>query len=398
MHATSIMARDRRWFRYPLLLALSLLAGGCSAGKVPAQDLGADIDEVAATLIKQPLLHSTSIAVVYRGEEFIRHRGEMETGKANPPTDATLYEIGSLSKTLTGTLVAKAVLERKLDLDDDVREYLHGDYPNLQYNGAPLRIRHLLSHTSGLPNMLPERANTVLADFLDHGTPSALNALYANYGRADFLKDLHTVEIRRMPGKDYAYSSAGTQLAAHILEVVYATDYESLLRGFFRDSAGMTGIAIQLDEAEALRLAPGYHSDNAVPTTPMPLLPWGASGNVKATVPDMLKYLEFQLAGGPVVTESHRPLVRFDSEFSIGYFWNIVDGDRVKGTYYAHHGGVPRSQCYIYIIPKYDLGIFVITNQSGDDTANAMEKAVDTLVERIATREAATGHRPSQVR
>jgi CubicO group peptidase (beta-lactamase class C family) len=239
--------------------------------------------------------------------------------------------------------------------------------------------------------MLPERANTVLADFTDPRTPGELNAIYAGYGKADFFRDLHAVQIRQAPGKDYAYSSTGTELVAHVLETVYGSGYESLLRGFFRDSAAMTGLGIRLDDAQAARLAVGYHSDNPVPTTPMPQLPWGASGNVKATVPEMVKYLRFQLAGGPVVTESHRTLVQFDPEFSIGYFWNIVSGDRLKGVYYAHHGGVPRSQCYIYIIPKYDLGVFVITNQSGDQTARAMETAIDSLVERIAARENATG-------
>lgn len=58
--------------------------------------------------------------------------------------------------------MANAVLEHKLSLDDDVRMYLQEDYPNLQYNGHPIRVRHLLSHTSGLPNMLPDRANTAL--------------------------------------------------------------------------------------------------------------------------------------------------------------------------------------------------------------------------------------------
>ncbi|WP_448135835.1 serine hydrolase domain-containing protein [Stenotrophomonas rhizophila] len=372
-------------------MSAALLAAGCAGGKAPAKDLATDIDEVAATLIEQPLLHSTSIGVVYRGHAFIRHRGDMEAGKPGPPTDATLYEIGSLSKTLAGTLMANAVLEHKVGLDDDVRMYLQGDYPNLQYKGEPLRVRNLLSHTSGLPNMLPARANTVLADFTDHRTPGQLNAVYARYGQADFLRDLHTVEIGGMPGKEYAYSSAGTELVAHILEVVYKRDYETLLRNVLDDSAGMTGVRIRLDGAEAARLAVGYHSDNPMPTTPMPQLPWGASGNVKATVPEMVKYLKFQLAAGPVVAESHRALVKFDPEFSVGYFWNIVSGDALKGVYYAHHGGVPRSQCYIYIVPKYDLGIFVITNQSGDDTAHAMEAAIDTLVERIAAREKAAG-------
>lgn len=385
-----MMVRPRQWLNC-LVISAALLAAGCAAEKAPAKDLAGDLDEVAATLIQQPLLHSASIGVVYRGTELIRHRGDMEAGKPGPPTDATLYEIGSLSKTLAGTLMANAVLEKKVGLDDDVRIYLQGDYPNLQYNGEPLRVRHLLSHTSGLPNMVPERANTVLADFTDHRTPAELNAVYAGYGQADFFRDLHTVEIGRVPGKEYAYSSAGTELVAHILEVVYKRDYATLLRDVLADAAGMEGIRIRLGDTEMLRLAMGYHSDNPIPTTPMPQLPWGASGNVKATTPDMVKYLRFQLAGGPVVTESHRALVTFDPEFSIGYFWNIVRGDALKGVYYAHHGGVPRSQCYIYIVPKYDLGIFVITNQSGTDTARAMEAAIDTLVERIAARETAAG-------
>lgn len=388
MQETSLIAPNERRLVF-LVLSTALLIASCTRANAPAKDLKAEIDEAATTLIEQPLLHSTSIGVVYRGEEIIVHRGDMQAGKPGPPTDATLYEIGSLSKTLAGSLMAKAVLERKLSLDDDARKYLSESYPNLQYEGEPVRIRHLLSHTSGLPNMLPERANTVLADFTDHRTPARLNAIYANYGKADFLKDLHDVEIPRAPGKKYSYSSSGTELAAHILETVYKTDYESLLRDFLRDSAGMTNVGIRLSDAEAGRLAVGYHSDNATPITPMPQLPWGASGNVKTTVPEMMKYLKFQLAGGPVVTQSHRTLVEFDSEFSIGYFWNIVGGDRLKGVYYAHHGGVPRSQCYIYIVPKYDLGIFVITNQSGDHTASAMEAAIDTIVERVAAREAA---------
>ncbi|MFB5855852.1 serine hydrolase domain-containing protein [Stenotrophomonas maltophilia] len=385
MESTSTTPRNRQWLNAVVLSAV-LLAVGCGGRKTPPNDVGAAVDEVAQALIEQPLLHSASIGVVYRGKTFIRHRGGMIAGKPDVPTDATLYEIGSLSKTLAGTLMARAVLEGRVGLEDDVRSFLQGDYPSLQYQGHPIRVRHLLSHTSGLPNMLPERANTVLEDFTDHRVPGELSALYAHYGKPDFLRDLHAVRIPRMPGKEYAYSSAGTELTAHILEGVYKTDYASLLRGFFSDAAAMTSIRIRLGSAEKDRLAIGYHSDNPVPTSPMPQLPWGASGNVKATVPDMVKYLQFQLANGPVVQESHRTLARFDDEFSIGYFWNIVAGDRQKGVYYAHHGGVPRSQCYVYVMPEHDLGIFVITNQSGDQTARAMEAAIDTLVGRIVAR------------
>ncbi len=78
MQATSMIVRSRRWLNCFALSAV-LLSAGCTGNNAPAKDLGADIDEVAATLIEQPLLRSASIAVVYRDEEFILHRGDMET-------------------------------------------------------------------------------------------------------------------------------------------------------------------------------------------------------------------------------------------------------------------------------------------------------------------------------
>jgi len=138
MDATSMTVRSRCWL-HAFALSAALLGVGCTGANAPAGNLGADIDAVAQTLIEQPLLHSASIAVVYRGQSFIRHRGDMVAGKAGPPTDATLYEIGSLSKTLAGTLVANAVLEGRLGLDDDVRSYLPGNYPTIPSTQATAR-------------------------------------------------------------------------------------------------------------------------------------------------------------------------------------------------------------------------------------------------------------------
>jgi hypothetical protein len=140
--------------------------------------------------------------------------------------------------------MANAVLEGRVGLEDDVRTYLQGDYPNLQYQGQPIRVRHLLSHTSGLPNMLPERANTVLEDFTDHRTPGELNALYAHYGKRISSRDLHAVQIPRMPGRSTPTPAQGPSWRRMFWKVAYKTDYASLLRGFFSDSAAMTGLRI----------------------------------------------------------------------------------------------------------------------------------------------------------
>lgn len=359
-----------------VIAGLMLALGGCQpVDSAPARDIPSAMDRAASTLLKEKLLHATSITVVYQDQEFILHRGELKAGKANPPDDTTLYEIGSVSKTFAGLLMANAVLEGKASLDDPVQQYLPSAYPNLQIEEGPIRLRHLVTHTSTMPGMLPLPVNTILKDFTAHGTPAKLNAAYADYSREQFWQDLHTVNIKSPLGKDYAYSSAGTELVAHTLEKIYGEPYESLLAKFLAREASMHNTLLRLTDKDAARLAPGYHSDNPVATTPMPQLPWGAAGNVKSTMPDMAKYLRLQLGAHPAVRESHRPLVRFQEDFSIAYFWNIGKNQQL-GTHYVHHGGVPRTQSYIYIVPKFGLGVFIITNQSGNDTADALERAL----------------------
>ncbi|STR23740.1 Beta-lactamase precursor [Janthinobacterium lividum] len=93
--------------------------------------------QTATTLLQSPLLHATSIAVVYRGKEFILHQGELETGKGNPPNDTTLYEIGSVSKTFAGLLLANAVLDGKAALDDPIQNYLPGPIRTCSGKASP---------------------------------------------------------------------------------------------------------------------------------------------------------------------------------------------------------------------------------------------------------------------
>ena len=125
-----------------------------------------------------------------------------------------------------------AVCENKLNIDDEIQKYLLEDYPNLKYGSQPILVKHLLSHTSGFPNMLPFQANSILHDFTNHDTPAKINELYKNYGQKDFLTNLHKVKIDTVPGYKYSYSSAGSELVAFILEKVYKTKYEELLTDY----------------------------------------------------------------------------------------------------------------------------------------------------------------------
>ncbi len=342
------------------------------------------IESAAIGLINEPLINSTSIGLVYKNQEYTGHYGELEKGKKNPPTNNTIYEIGSLSKVLTGTLMANAVLEGKLDLEDEAGKYLKKGYPNLAYEDQPVKIKHLLTHSSGLPNILPLSLNPLMTtDFLKHDTPSKIDSILNEYDQESFLKDLQTISLDTVPGFNYAYSTAGTELTAHILENAYQTEFEKLLTEFLSSEVGMEETFITLNQDNKENLAVGYHADHPEITSPMGKLPWGAGGGIKSTVPDMMKFIKYQLENNEIVEESHKVLVEYSEEVGIAYFWQVYSSDPKLGKHYLHHGGVPRSQCFLFIVPKYDLGIFLITNQSGKDTTPKMRKAIDEILDGI---------------
>lgn len=340
------------------------------------------VDSAANKMVDKPLINSVSIGIVYQGEEFIGHYGELEKGKANMPTNQTIYEIGSLSKTFTGTLVAKAVLENKLKLEDPVQNYLSEDYPNLKYNGHPILIRDLVTHTSGLPNMLPLELNDMYKDFTNKSSPGNINNILKNYKQKDFLRDLHTVKIDTISGYKFKYSNAGIELLSAVLEKVYHKKFDILLKEYVTKNIQMNNTKLSLSKTEQENLAVGYHCDFNAITSQFSSLPWGSSANVKSTLPDMMKYVNYQLKNNPDVEESHRPLVKFDNEFSLGYAWQIKTDEKL-GIQYKHHGGVFRSQCFIYVIPKYNLGVFIVTNQSGENTPKDMQDVLNEIVDKI---------------
>ena len=82
------------------------------------------IEKNANSFISNPLINSVSIGVFKDGKSYTGHFGELDKGKGNTPTDSTIYEIASVSKSFTGTLVAQAVLDKKLSLEDDIRKHL----------------------------------------------------------------------------------------------------------------------------------------------------------------------------------------------------------------------------------------------------------------------------------
>lgn len=350
-----------------------------------AQSNNDPISEVIEKHGKSFLTHkditSVSIGVFKAGEIYTQHFGELEKGNGNKPTNETIYEIASISKTVTGYLLAKAVLEEKIKLAHDVRMYLKGAYPNLEYHQKPITIQHLLTHTSGLPMFLPKEMNGVF-EKLNETVPKAYYELEQTYDKEQFLVDLKNVSITVEPGTKYAYSNVGAELLGYILETLYEKSIDELLQESFLKKYTMSNTAIELNEAQKQKLARGYWMSNASPSPNQLNKLWGTAGGLKMTMIDLLHYMDLQLnSADPIVAESHKVLYAESSILKLAYFWR-VSNDKY-GTSYNHHGGTSGTQNWLFIFPTYKLGISIITNQSGPETPNLLNKTAKKILESI---------------
>ncbi|WP_146052884.1 serine hydrolase [Aquimarina sp. I32.4] len=349
----------------PILFIILLLATVCSHSCQPQTEkelLNTSIKENARKLLEDYRLNAVSIAVYANGVGYTEHFGELDKGKANSPTNETLYEVASVTKTMTGYLVAKAVTEAKLKLTDPITKYMGNAYQHLSYNKKPITIQDLLTHTSGLPLNI-EGVDEL---YINPSRSSYTKAqeLLTYYPKDSLLNTLKKIKLEYLPGTQYSYSNVAPNVLAHILEVVYKKPFDDVLQEYLFEPAMMDNTKINLTNEEQELLANGHNAKGEVmPNFKKPIKLWGAAGRAKSNATDMLNYIKFQLNDqNPVVKESHTKLFRDLENLWIGYFWEILEDK--DGMHIEHHGGIYGTQNWLIIYPEHDFGISVIANSS----------------------------------
>lgn len=336
--------------RIPLLLLLAMISSTsfirANAQVVASQLIDSVITARAEAFTREPNAAGLSIGLYRLGESYTYHFGTIRKGVQLRPTDSTLYPIASITKTFTGLLLAQAATEGRLKLDDDVRQYLDGNYPNLEYNGQPVRLYHLVSHVSRLPFNISPRIDL------------------PGYTRADFFNDLHKVKIDTIPGVKFQYSNAAAQLAGYVLEKIYNEPFESLLKSKIAIPLGMRHTCLSLMPEDHKLLATGYTASGLADTSNYATM--GAAGGLKSTVTDLLKYLRAQLgANSEAIKLTRRESWGFDmsngSRYICGLNWQIIR--KPDGTQRIFQdGNVPGYSCKMIILPEEDMGIVVLSN------------------------------------
>lgn len=362
--------------RISLLLLLSFTISIFSQQKqntLSENEIFSIMDKNANLLLKDSKAYSVSIAIISNGKSHTMHYGEIDKGKGNKANDNTLFEIASVTKVFTGTLVANAVLEGKIKLNDDIRKYLKEPFTNLEYNGNPIRIRDLLTHRSCILTPFPDtkeiRQKYSPDSFLVHK-----NRLDKTYTKSDFFNALRKVKVDTLPGTTFKYGALGPELCAHILENVYKKNYEDQLQQVIFDKMKMNSTKIKLNNNDIV--ANGYN-ESGLPMTPLSSNLWGASKMLKSTISDLTKFIKFELdRNNRVVLESHQKIA---SNPDMGYFWEIQT-DNNGNLSYTKDGGSNGTQNILKIYPESNFGFVILMNQSDKNSGTYLESAVNNLL------------------
>src|SRR5215470_15352696 len=197
-----------------------------------------------------------------------------------PYAEHTAFEIGSVTKTMTAALLADLVARGEVALSDPIAKLLPPGTSVPSFEGREITIGDIVTHTSGLPSYPWRMTN--------------MNNPYATLTEHDLLGVLAATRLTRTPGSQWEYSNFAMMVLSYALAKRSGKDYETLLRERLLTPLGMNDTYIAKRPPQ-VRLAQGH-----LPNT-MPQVPWdfpvdtAGVGGVRATLPDMLRYLEGEL-------------------------------------------------------------------------------------------------------
>lgn len=357
------MRTFRLIFLYSFILISKLAFGQVNPTIVNPDTI---VKRLGENFIKNPESVGLSIGIYDNGKTCFYNFGVTEKGKSQIPTQNTIYEIGSITKTFTSTLLAYAVLEKKVKLDDDIRKYLNGNYPNLEYEGKPIKLVHLANLTSELPNWLPDKPE-IFENANPDSIPYILLEIHKNYTRQNFYEDLHKAKLDTIPGFNPKHSNVAAQLLGYILEGVYKTPYEELVKKYIVRPLKIENTSILASKSKAKLMAKGYNQKGMV----MPYLMMEnmkIAGGLSSSTSDMLKYIKFQLdEKNEVIKMSHQKTWGNIEEHAIGLNWQINKTE--KGVRQIWHtGGTFGFSSYLVVYPELNIGLVLLANESDGST------------------------------
>lgn len=331
---------------------LSLSVGTCLMAAMPAYAtlLPERVEKAAQERISAGTYQTLVFALVDGDKTEVVAFGKLDDGTA--PDGDSVYEIGSITKTFTGTLLARAVLSARVKLDTPVAQLLP-DFKIPSRSGKEITLGALAAQRSGLPRLPLDMQPKDPAD------------PYADYDAAKLKAFLAGYELPRDPEASYEYSNLGFGLLGYALARMDHTTYGALVDEAIFKPLCMTLTGTVLTDTMRVHLAPGHDGDGKAARN------WSfdalaGAGAISSTANDMLRYLKANMGAEPsrlaeAMKFAHRPRSGATKGVRIGLAWETTG----KGIVW-HGGGTYGYRSFAGFTADGHRGVVVFTNKAED--------------------------------
>ncbi len=313
-------------------------------------------DEVRAAMARFGV-PGVAVGVLRDGVEYAAGFGITNVEAPVAVDDHTLFQIGSTTKTFTGTVAMRLVEAGKLDLDTPLRTYLPDLHLRDEAAAARVTLRHLFNHTGGW-----------LGDYFDD-TGDGDDALATIVARMVELPQWTPL------GAYASYNNAGFYLAGRVIEAVTGQTYEAAVRELVLEPLGMAESFFFAADCISRRVAVGHTVTDAGTTVARP---WAlaraahAAGGLSSSVRDQLRYARFHLGDG-TAPDGARLLEqgtlaamqegRMDAGSAFGSFGITWMMKTLDGVETVRHGGTTNGQLSAFVlVPERNFALTVLTN------------------------------------
>jgi beta-lactamase class C len=351
------------------VMTAALAFATLSATTAARAESDADIEQVVRRHVQPMLIPACgmAVAVAIDSRTSFFNYGMADVARKEPITSDSLFNLASVGKAFIATLLAQAVKQGEVSLDDPVAKYV----TELQQGGdiRKVTLGQLASHTSGLTRTPKQsepghRGAYTLPDFIRY-----LNAWQADAAHA--------------PGKQDIYSNTGFVLLSLALQRRFNMPIAQLMETRLLAPLGMTSTALPVPRADARgQLAPelrrravqGYNSDAqpvGEPGQQQGIFNWPGTGQMYSSARDMARFLAANLGALPdnaplrdAMAFAQQGVFTVGPRFTQGLAWQRVKNDGFELV--DKNGGLNNTATYIGMIPQRRLGIVILSNCGGE--------------------------------
>jgi serine-type D-Ala-D-Ala carboxypeptidase/endopeptidase len=331
-----------------------------------SQPVAAVVDTLAGVLVARGECVGVAVGVDHGGVQGFFAYGEAVRGSGRRPEPRTEFQISSITKVFTTTLLALYANRHVVRLDAPLQNYVPRGITVPSFAGRQITLMELATHTSGLPRQPPRRGDSL--------------------SPADMFAFLNSYRLPRAPGAQFEYSNFGVALLAHALAKATDTPWETLVERDITSKLGMPDTRLNLDNEQRARMAVGY--DQAGMRAREKLSNWPAfngAGALFSTVNDLMKFLawnegEAKSDLNSLLDDLHKPRFALRRPgAAMGLAWHILPMGTSGSSIAWKNGGTLGYSSYIGFVPGAKSGIVVLSNTVSCPAAGVGAQILATL-------------------